>query len=331
MNNKNLCLDTLKGLGCFFVVFMHICFPGVVGRYIVNIGGFAVPVFYMISGYYIFKESKEKTEQALKRKTLRMAKLCAIISVIYCVWNILISRFGDGKQSVAVFVHKHFTITNFVKFLLIQNTDIFGGRSPYWFLYSLLLAYIIIWMLLKSEKWRYAYLLIPVSFICRSYVLSIELGWDYYNNIWLSALPYILIGIFVRDNDFVAKISSRLIIVLAIIAAFVITLCTFSLPGNYSWRCQLVITLWSICLFNLAIRKPDAYIGVFAAIGSMYSLLIYILHPFVITVVNKIAEKLQLNNGLFGWTAPVIVAVITLILSFCIQRIRTLFIHSKTV
>ncbi|SKB64014.1 Peptidoglycan/LPS O-acetylase OafA/YrhL, contains acyltransferase and SGNH-hydrolase domains [Lachnospiraceae bacterium] len=328
MNNKNQFLDTLKGIGCFFVVFMHICFPGVAGSYIVNIGGFAVPVFYMISGYYLLKDSGEKTSQALKKKIFRMAKLCAIISVLYCAWNMVISRFGDGKQSVAVFVQKHFTITNFVKFLMLQNTDIFGGRSPYWFLYALLFAYIIIWVLLKNEKWRYVYLLIPVLFIGKFYVHSIELGWDYFNNVWLSALPYILIGMFIRDKDAVKNVSSHIIYTMTLMSVGAITLCTFFIQDNYSWICQIAISVWAICLFSLAIRKPDTNIGVFSVIGSKYSLFVYILHPFVISIVNKLMEMAHINNTLFIWIVPVIVAVITLIQSFCIYKMRKLFVFS---
>lgn len=50
--HRNCLLDAIKGLACFAVVFMHVKFPGNLGGVITIISSFAVPVFFMTSGFY---------------------------------------------------------------------------------------------------------------------------------------------------------------------------------------------------------------------------------------------------------------------------------------
>ena len=51
----NYCMDFLKGLACIFVVFIHVKFPGDFGQAVQAIARFAVPFFFMVSGYYYFR------------------------------------------------------------------------------------------------------------------------------------------------------------------------------------------------------------------------------------------------------------------------------------
>ena len=50
----NYCLDFIKGIACIFVVFFHCSFPGIMGMSIAAVGRFAVPFFFMVSGYFCF-------------------------------------------------------------------------------------------------------------------------------------------------------------------------------------------------------------------------------------------------------------------------------------
>lgn len=52
ISNRNCSLDFCKGVGCIFVVFIHVTFPGGLGQAVKSLGSFAVPLFFMISGYY---------------------------------------------------------------------------------------------------------------------------------------------------------------------------------------------------------------------------------------------------------------------------------------
>lgn len=50
----NKCLNFAKGVACILVVFIHCQFPPPVGRYVISIARAAVPLFFMVSGYFCF-------------------------------------------------------------------------------------------------------------------------------------------------------------------------------------------------------------------------------------------------------------------------------------
>ena len=50
--NRNPMLDFIKGIACICVVFIHVTFPDRFGLILKNICGYAVPLFFVIAGYY---------------------------------------------------------------------------------------------------------------------------------------------------------------------------------------------------------------------------------------------------------------------------------------
>ena len=58
MRNKNL--DAVKAVAACFVVFIHVGFPGETGQIIKVIARFAVPFFFMISGYFCYYAEKSR-------------------------------------------------------------------------------------------------------------------------------------------------------------------------------------------------------------------------------------------------------------------------------
>ena len=52
--NKNYTLYFFEGLACLLVVLIHAPFPGTLGIIFSSAGRFAVPFFFMISGFSLF-------------------------------------------------------------------------------------------------------------------------------------------------------------------------------------------------------------------------------------------------------------------------------------
>jgi peptidoglycan/LPS O-acetylase OafA/YrhL len=202
-------------------------------------------------------------------------------------------------------------------------------------LYALLLSYIFFWIIYKIPRWRYIYLLIPLLLIAKYYIHTTDLGWDYYNNIWFTALPYFLIGIYLKDKDVTQTIHNSIIIATACMSFFAIIIFTITALSEPIPFLQIAITLWSISLFILALSHPNIYLKPFNVIGERYSLMIYILHPFIISIVEKIAKSLNLESNYYLWIAPIVVLIVALILAIvyekiidltCNNRIRFLFL-----
>ena len=49
-------INMLKGIACIIVVFLHVPFPGLLGKLISFELNFSVPIFFMISGFFAFKK-----------------------------------------------------------------------------------------------------------------------------------------------------------------------------------------------------------------------------------------------------------------------------------
>lgn len=57
---KNDTLELIKLFASYMVVFIHVMFYGTVGEAMNALGRFAVPLFFLISGYYSFQNSTVK-------------------------------------------------------------------------------------------------------------------------------------------------------------------------------------------------------------------------------------------------------------------------------
>ena len=58
LENRNNNLDILKTICAFLVICIHIPFPGSVGAIITPLARIAVPIFFMITGYFYNRTSK---------------------------------------------------------------------------------------------------------------------------------------------------------------------------------------------------------------------------------------------------------------------------------
>ena len=95
----NIMLNLLKGFACVGVVFIHMPFPGNFGKIISTLSGFAVPLFFMIAGYYSFGNGPEVIKRRLSKIITLAIFLILIfrgillmtIKIIFCFKNIYLS------------------------------------------------------------------------------------------------------------------------------------------------------------------------------------------------------------------------------------------------
>ena len=88
-------IDALKALCAFLVICIHCPFPGLAGEYVVALSRIAVPIFFMITGYFYKPE-----ENPEKRQIIKLLKIILLASVLYFSWNLIIgiTKFAaDGK------------------------------------------------------------------------------------------------------------------------------------------------------------------------------------------------------------------------------------------
>lgn len=116
---RNSSLNILKAICCILIVFNHCKFPSAFGKLLENYARIGVPVFFLISGYYLNGNSKEK----IKSKIWKNMKLLFFSCIIYLLLN-----------CIRYFVDKEATIGYFRCFINVKNIldFIFFNVNPFW-------------------------------------------------------------------------------------------------------------------------------------------------------------------------------------------------------
>lgn len=157
--NRNVCLDQLKGIAAIFVVFIHAKFPCEIGEVIRAIARFAVPLFFMVSGYFFLKADKNKMYRTIRPKILHILKIVLIAYSLNLV-RIVLQLIDKGGGIKEWFLLNVLTKRHLLEFIIFNNSA-FGGVL--WFLFSLIYCYLFYGILInKGGKIR----------ICSVYCIS---------------------------------------------------------------------------------------------------------------------------------------------------------------
>ena len=92
---KNDCLNVWKGIAAFFIVWIHCRFPGKAGELVEGLARFAVPLFFMISGYF----SRGKEPAVLWRRFRSTLRMYLWASAVYFLWR-LVMLYREGSLSL---------------------------------------------------------------------------------------------------------------------------------------------------------------------------------------------------------------------------------------
>lgn len=81
-------IDILKAICAFLIVCIHVPFPGKEGPYFTALTRIAVPIFFMITGYFYSDVVAQHKE---KRQIMKIFYLVIEANMFYFIWNILYS------------------------------------------------------------------------------------------------------------------------------------------------------------------------------------------------------------------------------------------------
>lgn len=147
---RNQAIECARMVAAFFVVFIHCQLPGKFGNLVVCVGRFAVPMFFMISGYFSYQVSSKRLAGRVKH----MLWLNVIATALYALKRYLLeSNFSWGLMETVLELMPG-------KVQLMQWLVL--GLNPYsehlWYLAAICLCYMIFWVYvtaLGGEKLRY--------------------------------------------------------------------------------------------------------------------------------------------------------------------------------
>lgn len=325
--------DTLKSFLAFFIIIIHTGFTGVVDIGASAISRMAVPLFFMITGYYL----PTMTDEKIKKYFCKVVVLTVISTAFYLLFTyagVLIGEYPSDKFT------QIFSMQGLRNWVLINAV---GGKGIHlWYLYALLYVLIIIYITRKVEKISLLYKILPILFI-GNYIFS-YFSVGLYRNFLFTGLPYVLLGYLFRENEAKLKIhsiKSRSLILgfVAVCMGLGIEMLIYNFTGTELIRDHYLFTLpMAICVFALSIKHPHYGSGsLLSIIGKKYSAHIYIMHIFVVSVINfglrlllgaEMQQQLA-QNSLFKNSFPFLVFGVTLFIVFILDKSWSLFMQKK--
>ena len=139
--DRNNCLNLLKCVACVGVVFIHVAFPGFWGGIIKGLFYFAVPLFYMISGYYAYGCTCERIKKRLMKIVKKM--LFAIIFLLF--FEILLHAYNS---TLVMWLDDFLSWKTFVKMIVFCTID---WAIPLWYLIAMAETYLV-WLYVVKKR-----------------------------------------------------------------------------------------------------------------------------------------------------------------------------------
>lgn len=327
-NYRNQGIDLLKCFCAFLVVCIHTPFSGYLYHIFAGIDRIAVPIFFMISGYF-YSRAIENNNCFTPVK--RILKLLVYANIIYLVWTFLKIFLGSDR------------IENYFSFRAIFDLVVFDEISwgyHLWYLLTALVSMVIILYIKRISKTNFVFLMIPVLLICNLLIGAYSkvifgrcFPLIYSRNRYFTGIPFYLIGdILYRHNDEIKKVFNKRLIWILTIPTAIITvlepwlLSHFDIIGKgdlyVSTIIMAVIVFIAFCYFYDYRSKLSHWLEV---IGEKYSLWIYIMHLIILYYCKRIipddgALRLVWNNA-----SPVIVFILTLLFIIVVSSLKKCF------
>lgn len=298
---RNFSIDIVKTIATLLVICIHTGYPSVVGDYVVAFCRVSVPLFLLISGYYYQVIIERKRVLSYCKKILVLTFLS---SVFYFIVN------GVDLSYLKVFRWDK---------MLMFSFPVTGDHL--WYLYSLINVLVI---LAFCHKIRYKlFYLIPLL-LFGNYILSFFPKFWLYRNFLFTSLPYFLLGMYIYKNQdaiitlFKNKKRCIIFIVIGIILQCIEVYLYKYLNLLYVRDHYLMTSILVIMIFGYALSVKFQSENILSVIGKKYSAYIYILHIFVLSHYADIMEMCNLECNSFLYIKPLIIFLLTLLMSFII-------------
>lgn len=288
---RNNSIDNLKAICTFLIVCIHVPFPGEIGAYFITLTRIAVPIFFMITGFFYLDIIFYHKEVKQIKKIL---KLLIEANVFFLIWNILCKVLG-GKNMGAVF-------------------------------YVLL----IVFFLDKLKRRKILYSLIPflliIDLVFGKYSLIIfhhEFPYILVRNFLCVGIPYFCIGNIIRERKYAEKCNKRILQIMIIVFAISSFLERFILvkAGANATRDHYISTTFLAISFFVYALKSNWNNEILALIGRRYSTWLYIMHPIFITLLSMVAGKFGVKS-IYRCVAPIVVYCVTLVFLIVLQKVK---------
>ncbi|MBQ5560806.1 MAG: acyltransferase [Lachnospiraceae bacterium] len=314
---KNYCLNILKGIACIFVVFMHSRFPGITGDALATAGGWAVPIFFMISGYYAWNKNKDVGIIKTKKKIKKNIEITIGTMIAYIIWDWCTALFLNHNVNELI---KKYNVKNFLKIFITNDVD-FQTGGQLWFMVALIYAYLMTYFMFKIEKDEWIFPVVVLTLFIRVVLTSFS-NYHLYLNFWFDGFPFFFLGYLIRQKNEKIHCNNSRVLLLGVFGAII-----FSELQNI-WKLPINIfeigtIIAGVLLFIFALENGKIVRqSLFEKIGVKYSLWIYLTHVMAINIMEVVGKRLSIHeNNYYLWIRPIIVLSISVVFSMIIYNV----------
>ena len=313
INSENTTLYLMKAIASFFVVCIHISFPRPIGTIVKCFASYAVPLFFMISGYYTFYKEKDILNKTINRRIKKICKLAIISFIFYFVLNCIIQIKDENFNN---YIAQIKTKENILKFLILNYTTPFIGVGHLWYIFSLIYVYGLVKIVNKYDLYKrsyiYSIILIIIVYILEVINVKKQLNIDivYLRNAWTLGFPCFMLGRFIHQNKKVFLLEKEkfknVILVGTLLTFFVYSIEIIFISPNL--LLYLNSFLVNFLIFFVALNYPK--ISILYKLGKLHSSNIYIIHYAIIIIFQQL--KLTNVNSFIKNMLPFIIYILSL-------------------
>lgn len=340
---RNKEIDILKCICSFAIVIIHTPFEGPLGTILRLFARIAVPIFFMISGYYYSSDPKRINKQIRK-----IFYIIIFSHLFFGIFDILM----DNIANVNLYM---FSKEESVKdiFLQIICFNVSPAFTHLWYL----LAYIYVLIILKKFNLQnisnkdltiITAILLTGNLVLGKYsCIFLGKSMESYisRNFLFTGIPFYLLGYMLATkknqineiNIYKMRCGMLVCLIFSIIEKCILSSIGESNKGDlYIMSIVLAIVsfIYVLCI-NTPKRKKEEYIGkIIAKIGNKYTLLIYIMHPAIIQLLKcglgiARCENMKLVFSVLVYMLTLLLAIIMSFLWVKIHPCKYNIIDSK--
>ena len=284
---RNIYLDLFR----FFLAFMIVCIHLTDKEYaIFPLYRLAVPMFFMISGYFLYTADAQKKEKKSVSFVQRSAKYMLVGIAFYTVFEFIfcfINQTSVGWFFTTIFYEGNSPFFRF--FFLNAPIPYYTVGAQIWFLIALFVLSLAHFLLVKLQKTALYRILVPIGFAIyfffSGFMYIVQPHTDipirYMRNAWFFGIPTFGLGYLIAQWNWHKKNWYKYIYLVLALAFFVLQITENNLVARENSGLEMymtgVISAVFFLQFFMGIQKADCRFF-YTWIGKSAPFYIYILH-----------------------------------------------------
>lgn len=284
-SSRSYSIDFIKGIAALSIVCLHCANNDAFDSILHLVGRLAVPMFFIITGYYL--PSMIKTGHIPKH----IVKILKIIlgGLLFYLPLICIEAYFRGNL---LWQLTHVIEWDMLLDKLVRAQYPFNVEAGHlWYLMAILYILCFLYFYSKKHKIGKLYFLIPILFLIGYIISSIVDQYDsrmrsYYQNFLFTGMPYVLLGHLIHEKtehkQFDNKLLGKLIVLCAVLYIAEIGFYVFIGLPPHREHYLFIIPLVSLILIWASQNSQFGKNNIITTIGRDYSICIYVVHRYFV-------------------------------------------------